>query len=356
MPRAAVRILHPEPAEDAGELTRLLAEARRLAADDLARRFRAAGADDVRVDAGPPDGRPFGERLRALVAELEPGAGIVVLGSGSIALASDEDLRRLVETAGTGERRALTNNTYSSDAIAIGDAAVLASVPDLRSDNGLPRWLGLEASVWIAQLQDRERLAVDLDSPLDLELVRRHPDCPPALAELARSMAPLFERLSEAFDALGAVARDPKVELLVAGRLSATTLQALEQRTACRIRALVEERGLRTSVPGQRAPASTLGLVLDRDGPGELGNLVERLADGAVIDSRVMLAHRLGADEAGWSTAEDRYASDLLLAERVQDSWLRQLTQSAWTHDVPIALGAHTLVGPGLTLALGLGA
>lgn len=82
--------------------------------------------------------------------------------------------------------------------------------------------------------------------------------------------------------------------------------------------------------------------------------LVGRLADGALIDTRVLLAHRHGADESGWPSAEDRFASDLLLGDRVRDPWLQQLTLHAWSHVVPIALGGHTLVGPGLPLALRL--
>ena len=355
VPRAAVRILHPEPAEDAGELARLLAHARRLAADELAARFRFAGADDVRIDAGPPDGRSFGERLRSLAVEVGPGAGLVVLGSGSIALARDEDLGSLISTAASGERRALTNNHYSSDALAVGDAAILASVPDLPSDNALPRWLE-DAGVAVEELPDRKRLALDLDSPLDLELLRRHPACPEPLTNLAREMAHRLARPAEAFDELTALAANPKAELLVAGRLSAATLRDLEERTACRIRAFIEERGLRTAAPSQRPAASALGLLLDRDGPEEIGMLVARLADGAILDTRVLLAHRHGANESGWPSPEDRFASDLLLADRVRDPWLQQLTQHAWSHEAPIALGAHSLVGPGLTLALGIGA
>jgi hypothetical protein len=168
-------------------------------------------------------------------------------------------------------------------------------------------------------------------------------------------MAHRLERVAEAFDELAEIARDPRRELLVAGRLSAAGLRELEERTACRVRALVEERGLRTAAAGQQRPAaSVLGMLLDRDGPGEIGMLVARLADGAIIDTRVLLAHRLGAEEAGWPSPEDRFASDLLLADRVRDPWLQQLTLHAWSHAVPIALGAHTLVGPGLPLALGL--
>ncbi|MEO8274005.1 MAG: hypothetical protein ABI620_08055 [Chloroflexota bacterium] len=356
MQPVAVRILHPEPDEHAGELTRLVATARSIVAAELALRFTAAGADDVRVITGPPDGRSFGERLRDLTSAFGQSSGLIVLGSGSIPLASAADIASLVEVARSGRARALTNNRYSSDVLAIGDASLLASVPDLASDNALPRWLEQDAGVTVDELPDKARLGLDIDSPLDLELLRRHPACPPALAKLSGSMAHRLQRVADAFDELAAIARDPRRELLVAGRLSATALRELEEQTACRVRAFVEERGLRTSVEGQRPPVAALGMLLDRDGPGEIGMLVARLADGAIIDTRVLLAHRHGADEAAWPGPEDRFASDLLLADRVRDPWLQQLTLHAWSHAVPIALGGHSLAGPGLRLALGLAA
>ena len=149
------------------------------------------------------------------------------------------------------------------------------------------------------------------------------------------------------------MAADARAELLVAGRTSASTLAWLERRTASRTRALVEERGLRTRRPGQRAPASVLGALLDRDGPGSLGRHAAALADAAIVDTRVLLAHRLGADEAAWPAPEDRYASDLLLPDRIRDPWLRDLTAAAATATIPILLGGHTLVGPGIRLVVG---
>ena len=160
-------------------------------------------------------------------------------------------------------------------------------------------------------------------------------------------------RVRERLAAVRAVARDPKAELLVAGRTSAATLAWLERSTAARTRALVEERGLRTSVAGQRPPASVLGALIERDGPGSLGSHLAQLSDAAIVDSRVLLAHRLGADEAGWPAAEDRFASDLLLAERIADPWLAELTASAAAAPIPILLGGHTLVGPGVRLVVG---
>ncbi len=97
-------------------------------------------------------------------------------------------------------------------------------------------------------------------------------------------------------------------------------------------------------------------MLLDRDGPGSLGRHVTALADGALVDSRVLLAHRLGADERGWPPPEDRFASDLLLADRIRDPWLAELTASAVEAGVPVLLGGHAVVGPGARLALGGGA
>ncbi len=76
------------------------------------------------------------------------------------------------------------------------------------------------------------------------------------------------------------------------------------------------------------------------------------LADAAVVDTRVLLADRLGADEAAWPGAEDRFASDLLLADRVGDPWLRELTAGSLVAPTPIVLGGHSLVGPGIPLLL----
>ena len=60
-------------------------------------------------------------------------------------------------------------------------------------------------------------------------------------------------------------------------------------------------------------------------------------------------------DEARWPSAEDRFASDLLLAEGIADSWLRVITRSVRDAPIPILLGGHTLVGPGMRLLLGAG-
>jgi hypothetical protein len=360
MPPVTVLVLSPEPAPDAGPLVRALDAARVALAEVHRRGFLADGADEVVVHREPPDDTPFGSRLRRLVdgnGRLRSGAGLVILGAGSVPLATPADLLAFVEAAAADVPGALANHRYSADILAIartGDA--LRDLPaDLASDNVLPRWLGEVAGIPVRDLRARRRLAMDLDSPLDLLLlegVRGAPDLPlPGDADAE----PVRGRLA----AIRALARDPGAELFVAGRTSATDLRWAERHTRSRTRALVEERGLRTASigpavgrPNRRAPRSLLGELLDRDGPGSIGRHAAALSDGALIDSRVLLAHRLGADERAWPPPEDRYASDLLLADRVRDPWLRDLTAAAAEAAVPVLLGAHSLVGPGLRFAL----
>ena len=340
-----VAIFHLDPEPDAGPLTRATAAARLDLAARHLRGFLATGATTATVHAGRADDVSFGERLRHLAAGIGEG-GLIVLGSGAIPLATPADHRELVDAARGSEAAALTNNRYSADVVAIARArSVLATLPDLATDNMLPRWLDEVAGIPVSDRRARRRLGVDIDGPLDLLLVG------------GRWMAHLDgierERVTSAIEAVRRVADDAHSELLVAGRVSAANLRWLERATASRTRALIEERGLRTREPSQRPAASVLGALIERDGPGSLGGHVARLGDAAVIDSRVLLAHRFGADEAGWPQAEDRFASDLLLPDHIGDRWLRALTASAAHASVPIVLGGHTLVGPGLPLALG---
>jgi hypothetical protein len=342
-----VRIMHQEPGPDAGPLTRWLAAEQETIARQHVDRFVAAGADDVAVVAGPPDGISFGSRLRTLANADRPD-GLVILGSGSVPLATRSDAREFVQAAATSGRYALANNRFSADAIAIADAwPTLAALPDLPTDNALPRWLEEHAGYRVVDLRRRWRLAVDVDAPLDLLLIGRSGDTSAAEAE-GIDLGPVTATI----EAVRRVAADPSAELMVAGRTSATTLGWLERSTASRTRALIEERGLRTSTANQRSPASVIGALLDRDGPSSLGEHLVRLGDAAVVDTRVLMAHRWGADETAWPVAEDRFASDLLLPGQVADLWLRDLTAAARAAPIPILLGGHSLVGPGVRLVV----
>jgi hypothetical protein len=351
----SVRIMHPEAGAEAGPIARWVAERRAAMAERHRHGFTAAGADDVAVIAGRPDDLPFGARLRALVRAERP-AGLVILGSGAIPLVTPADRRALIAVAGSDARIALANNRYSADVVAIAHAESLEGLPDLPADNALPRWLSEVGGYAVNDLRRRWRLGIDVDGPLELLL----------LGELAAPPGIDLDPVRTRMARVRAVAADARAELLVTGRTSPATLAWLERAAAARVRAIVEERGLRAASPlaqGQpvardaaanpRPPASLLGRLLEHDGPAALGEHLAPLADAAIVDSRVLLAHRFGSDEAAWPPADDRFASDLLLPDRVADRWLRELTSGAVAARIPILLGGHSLVGPGVRLLLG---
>ena len=344
MTRVNAIIFYPRAAPGAGPLTDAFDAIRGRNVDRHAIGFRQAGVEVKIVE--DLDEVSFGRRVRELAA-ASAADGLILLGSGSLPLATTADRRAFVATAGGPPGHALANNRYSADIVAIAGAARLADLPDLAADNGLPRWLEESAGFAVADLRGRWRLQVDLDTPLDALLV---PWLDADVTLLANDVTTGVVRATLA--AVAATVRDPRCELVIAGRASAGGLAWLERATASRTRALVEERGFRTRADGQRPVRSTLGLLLDRDGPGALGAILAELGDAAFVDSRVLLAHRFGADERRWPGAEDRFASDLLLADRIADPWLRELTESVVDAPIPIVLGGHTLVGPGLRLAL----
>jgi hypothetical protein len=283
MGEATVIILHPPPEGD-GPLTTLLHDARDRLAERHARLFAAAGATSVVVDRRPTVAT-FGARLDEIAGSAQ--GGVALLGAGAVPLLRMADARRLVAAArGTGPV-ALTNSRHSSDVLAVGDAGLLRGLRGVLNDNVLPRRLA-ERGVAVAELPGRDRLAIDLDTPIDLALLALLPSCPRELRDLAAAADLRIPRLAE----VRAVAADPAAELLVFGRSSSRTLTWLERETACRVRFLAEERGLRTAPATQRPARSTLGLLLAAHGPEALGSIVADLADGAILDTRVLTLGR----------------------------------------------------------------
>jgi len=350
MTPVTVLIFHPQAGPGSGPLERRLSAARARLARVHQAGFERAGATTVRLISGPPDGRPFGARLAAALRDV-PDGGLVVLGSGAIPLASLVDRRVFVNCAGGHGPLAITNNRFSSDVLAVADVSWLRGLPrDVSSDNALPRWLSERIGIPVADLRARYRLGVDLDSPLDLVLLGQQGDA------IDPGPHPEDGRALDCLTRVRSVIADSGAELVVAGRTSAAALAWLEGTARCRIRALIEERGLRASgqlageARPQRPPRSVLGALLDRDGAGALGARLAELGDAALVDSRVLLAHRLGPDESAWPGSEDRFGSDLLNPEAIADPWLAELTASAANAPIPILLGGHSLVGPGIRL------
>ena len=141
-----------------------------------------------------------------------------------------------------------------------------------------------------------------------------------------------------------ALLQDTSAEVFVLGRVSSSAFCHLETSTACQTRALCEERGMRASGRQARGEVHSLaGYCLDSWGTEGFVQALSQTCDAAIIDSRVLFAHR-----KLWPSIEDRFNSDLLRHETIVDPFVRELTEAVSRAPIPIVLGGHSLVSGGL--------
>ena len=234
----------------------------------------------------------------------------------------------------------------------------LVALEACETDNAAPRRLNDAGFAW-RDLGTTPWSRFDVDTTLDLALLRlasrlegtRSLDgSVRGYLEMARLpgggalTVPHLERLGE-------VSRDRGAELVVAGRVPAGTAQVLESDTACRVRALVEERGMRSARDPGSHPRSILAALMARSSPAALVEELERLGDAVVLDTRVLMAAVAGSSDASaWPPEEERFASDFGDHARLTTPWLRELTEAAAGASVPFLFGGHALVSDGLRI------
>ncbi len=370
--RPAPLILVVDPSRAAaeapfGSYAAVAATGQRLLAGELSERLAAQGAAVLPLlPASPPDEGAFhwGRWFAAAAREALGAAGGAVdalgyAGAGSLVLVADDALELLCSPI-AGE--VVGNNRFSADAFVVASDLdrALDALAGCATDNAAVRVLE-NAGFRARTLANAAWSRFDVDTPLDLALLRLAATLPdgrrPAEAVtrfLAMAQLPGGRALEiPQLEPIGAVLRNQHAELVVAGRLPSTTLAFLEAETACRTRALIEERGMR-SAPTTQRPRSVLAALMARTSPTELVAELARLGDAVVLDTRVLMAAVAGsANASSWPPAEDRFASDFGDDARIGTAWLRELTRAAREASVPFLLGGHGLVSDGMRILTG---
>ncbi len=334
----------------------MLARARVAAARNTARSALAAGFEAVIVATDDPAafgadipgvlfdpdraGEPFDfrKRLRGIVSRF----GLqrpATMGSGSVPLLGVDEFRLVVEQLDSRDPRFVTNNFFSADLTGWTPGDAIERCGAFARDNLLPRKLRDEAGLASVILPRTTATQFDLDTPSDLAVLSLSEGLPAELAEAARPA----ESAAKRYRAFMPLLCDRTMQVVVAGRVGGSQAwQYLERETACRVRLFAEERGLATAPAGYRA-RSLLGFLIEEVGVERFFLRLSELGDGAVIDTRVIEAH-LGIEPS----REDRFQSDLLAWESIQEPFLRRFTKAAAEAPIPVLLGGHSLVSGGL--------
>lgn len=301
-----------------------------------AARLGAAGAE-----AAPPSTSPFhlGRELSALV-ERRALERICAIGGGAGALLTAQDLAAIRARLESASAIVISNNYYSADLVAFAPASALAAIDPPATDNPLPRLLHQQAGLPSFELPRGAASLLDVDTPTDATILRRHPRCPSA----ARALPGWEDEQGARLETVLRLLATPDVELCIAGRVGAQVWAFIETQSACRVRMLAEERGMQAAgrdVSGQAR--SVLGLLYEQLGPRAFFERLAELGNAVVLDSRVLFAH-LGLRPS----AADRFASDVFRIAEIADGRLAEFTRAAVESPVPVLLGGQTLVGGGL--------
>lgn len=291
----------------------------------------------------------FGRRLRELITSrgMEK---VFYIGGGSSALLSSEEMGRIAETllssddatSSYARSGVIANNFYSTDFAAFAPAQAINSIEPstLTLDNDLAWRLVKRAGLPCKELPRTAATQLDVDTPTDLMTLKPHPGVGPHTRRYLDSLELDTSHIEQSLKFL----TDRKAEVLVAGRVSASTWAYLEQETACRVRLFAEERGMRASGRQARGEAlSLLGFYLDEVGLERFFATLAQMSQAVFLDSRVIFAHR-----GIWPPASDRFYSDLRQPEKISDPWVRRFTEAAIEAPIPIVLGGHSLVAGGL--------
>lgn len=363
-PAPLVLVTTPAEGQPFGSHAAIAAEGQRLLAADLSHRLGRLGAAVAPLPSSPADafhwGRWFMDAARAALSSAHGGVDAIgYAGGGALCLAADDALDTLLSPV-AGE--VVANNRFSADAFVVaGDVErALDTLAACETDNAAARHLNDAGFAW-RDLGGSSWTRFDVDTTLDLALLRLATRLPGTrlldgsmrgFLEMARLPGdralevPHLERVAE-------VIRDRNAELVVAGRVPLSTWQELETETACRVRCLVEERGMRSARDPDSHPRSILAALMARSSPADLIAELARLGDAVVLDTRVLMASVAGSsDVSAWPAEEERFASDFGDHGRVATPWLRELTEAAGGASVPFLFGGHALVSDGLRLIM----
>lgn len=336
--REAVVMDHIERSLEAGAK-------RVLVATDRPRLRKAAGQSGaLTYDTTMPE-RPFhfGEALAAICRSLGSHR-VICLGGGSAPLMPAAEWRHLMELLVSGNDIVISNSVYSSDIIAFAPASALFHAQLMPLDNQMA-WTLREAGLRFLQMPSTAGSIFDLDTPTDALVMALHPARGRhAQGFLERLELPL-DRVKEVIGVLGR----PEGEVFLYGRAAGAVLQALEKGTRCRVRSFVEERGMRSLGREKSGAYSLLAAVIDEVGPAWYFDQLSRVCNAALLDTRVLFAHRGREVEA-----MDRFLSDLGWAGDIRDDYVREFTLAAADARIPVLLGGHSLVNGGLRILLSL--
>lgn len=281
----------------------------------------------------------FGEALAKVIRKQSLEA-VIYMGGASGALMAPSEISSLARELAVSHGVMRANNVFSSDIVGFTPASALLEVADLpASDNALGMTL---FHLSHRKLPETIGAIFDVDTPSDIAILGLHPSTGPHVRAVLGKLdfEPLNSRLKKVRERMGM----PLSEICVIGRVSPGAVLYVNERLQCRMRVFSEERGMKAlGREEHHRVASLLGCLAEKVGFEGFVSALEKVADAVLIDTRVLF-HHFDLE----LPAKDRFNSDLLRPDAIDDPVARRITDCLLSSDIPIAPGGHSLVSGGL--------
>lgn len=305
---------------------------------ELASKLQSTGVVVV-VDGEGCEPFHFGHCLQDVVQAhgLEK---VLYMGGAAAPLISSAEFKYLRELLEQNDGILLANNYYSADIVGFSPGQALNNIALPPIDNTLALALSNEAGLRWIPVQRTLGLNFDVDTPTDIMIMSVHPDLGIHTREAVANLNWDFRRYLAIKELVG----NPNGELVIYGRVGSNLFQYLDANTRCRLRLYSEERGMKALGRDTRGEVKALmGRLIDELGFKNFFDFLAEIAQGAVLDTRVLFEH------FKWQLpSADRFASDLGAVELISHPLLKEFTSAAMEAPIPILLGGHSLVAGGL--------
>jgi len=305
---------------------------------DLAEQAAPLG---VQIVTTPREGSfHLGEWLLRLTQPLPQEAILYLSGAGS-PLLSREEFIAIAEDLTQNEKIVLTNNVQSSDIVGWRPRQALEQIELPVKDNSLGFLLRKDAGLPRKLLPHSVGVHFDIDTPADILILKQTKIGGQRMQKAVAAIPWDSSNYQRMWD-LYASRSETVPRLWMSGRIGGPVMQHINTYIVTRLRVVSEERGMQ-SMGSESSVCSFVGSYLEHLGTKAFFDYLEKVADVALIDTRPLQAHfRVTPND------NDRFSSDLLQWQDIQEPWLREFTQGAAECRIPVLLGGHTLILGGI--------
>jgi len=265
---------------------------------------------------------------------------VFYMGGASIPLVRIEELEEICTLLLNSRAAIYANNAQSADIIAFTPGSLVNDIEPPKIDNILGICLRDGTGVEQKLLRSTSGLLFDLDTPADLLILAGSPFAGPRARRVMGNLNLDLSRLERAKEVL----RGDYEEAVLLGRVGAPVIAHINQNLKVRLRIFSEERGMKALGREERGEVvSLVGFFLEEVGTRKFMHYLERVAQCAFLDTRVLMAHLKQK-----LSVEERFLSDLGCWQEIKNPLAREFTRAAVEAAVPVICGAHSLVLGGL--------